>query len=103
MTEEAVTQSGEKIMKTSLLLAISSVVAAGVLPSLPAKIVLSALVLFAALTEAARRAPAGYQDENGFHLVRTQRRTARGQALWRVRRKILMGWLFPDARRPAKA
>jgi len=50
-------------MKTFLLLIISSVVTAGVLPSLPAKIVLSAIVLMAALTQAARRAPVGYQDE----------------------------------------
>ena len=44
-------------MKTFLLLAVSSVVAAGVLPSLPAKIILSAFVLLAALTEAARPRP----------------------------------------------
>ena len=42
-------------MKTYLLLAVSSVVTAGVLPSLPAKIILSAFVLLVALTEAARR------------------------------------------------
>jgi hypothetical protein len=55
MTEEAVTQSGGKTMKTFLLLAVSSVVTAGVLSSLPAKIILSAFVLLAVLTEAARR------------------------------------------------
>jgi hypothetical protein len=55
MTEEVVTQSGGKMMKTFLLLAVSSVVAAGVLPSLPAKIILSTFVLLVALTEAARR------------------------------------------------
>ncbi len=43
------------MMKTLLLLAVSSVVTAGVLPSLPAKIILSAFVLLVALTEAARR------------------------------------------------
>src|SRR5438105_14371821 len=46
-------------MKTFLLLAVSSVITAGVLPSLPAKIILSAFVLLAAVSEAARR-PAGY-------------------------------------------
>jgi hypothetical protein len=54
MTEEAVTQSGEKMMKTFLLLAVGIVITAGVLPSLPAKIILSAFVVLAALTEAAR-------------------------------------------------
>ena len=89
-------------MKTSLLLAISSVVTAGVLPSLPAKIVLSAFVLLAALIQAALRAPVGYQDEKGFHLIRARRRMTTVRAL-RVGRKMLMGWLFPDARRAARA
>ena len=57
------------MMKTFLLLSVSSVVIAGVLPSLPAKIILSAFVLMAVLTQAARRAPVGYQDEDGFHSV----------------------------------
>ena len=56
-------------MKTFLLLAVSSVITAGVLPSLPARIILSAFVLRAVLTQAARRAPAGYEDEDGFHSV----------------------------------
>jgi hypothetical protein len=102
MTEGAITQSGVKKMKTFLLLAISSVVTAGVLPSLPAKIILSAFVLLAALTQAARRAPVGYQDEKGFHLVRARRRVTKvtkGRALPRA----LMGWLFSDARPPVKA
>jgi hypothetical protein len=43
-------------MKTLPLLAVSSVVTAVVLPSLPAKIVLSAFVLLAVLTEAVHRA-----------------------------------------------
>ena len=55
------------MMKTILLLALSSMVIAGVLPSLPAKIILSAFVLMAALTHAAGRAPIGCQDEGGFH------------------------------------
>ena len=42
-------------MKTFLLLAVSSVITAGVLPSLPAKIILSAFILLAVLSEAARR------------------------------------------------
>jgi hypothetical protein len=42
-------------MKTFLLLAVSSVITAGVLPSLPAKIILSAFVLLAVVGEAARR------------------------------------------------
>jgi hypothetical protein len=83
-------------MKTFLLFAVSSVVTAGVLPSLPAKIILSAFVLMAVLTQAARRAPIGYEDENGFHLIRARRPAAKG-------RSILSGWLFSDSRRPAKA
>jgi hypothetical protein len=54
------------MMKTLLLLALSSTVIAGVLPGLPAKIILSALVLMAALAHAAVRAPIGCQDEGGF-------------------------------------
>ena len=42
-------------MKTFLLLGVSSVVIAGVLPSLPAKFILSAFVLMAVVSEAARR------------------------------------------------
>jgi hypothetical protein len=101
MTGEAVTQSGGNIMKTFLLLAVGSVVTAGVLPALPAKIILSAFVLMAVLTQAARRAPAGYQDENGFHLIRPRRPVAKGRrGAWK---KLLGGWLFSDSRRPAKA
>jgi hypothetical protein len=86
-------------MKTFLLLIISSVVAAGVLPSLPAKIVLSALVLTAALTQAARCAPVGLEHETGFYLIRSRPRMTAGRAL----RKMLVGWRFPDARRPVRA
>jgi hypothetical protein len=89
------------MMKTLLSLIISSVVAAAVLPSLPAKIVLSVFVLMAALSQAAHRAPVGYEHEAGFHLFRSRRTSAR--ALRRVGRKILMSWLFPDARRPLRA
>jgi hypothetical protein len=55
MREEAAIQAGGKMMKTFLLLAVSSVITAGVLPSLPAKIILSAFVLLAVVSEAARR------------------------------------------------
>ena len=55
------------MMKTILLLALSSMVTASLLPTLPAKIILSAFVLMAALTHAAGRAPIGGQDEGGFH------------------------------------
>ena len=94
------------MMKTFLFLAVSSVVTAGVLPALPAKIILSAFVLIAALAQAARRAPAGYQDENGFHLIRARRPRAKGRSLfrrWQARKKLLSGWLFSDSRRSAKA
>jgi len=59
-------------MKTILLLAPSSLAIAGLLPSLPAKIILSAFVLMAALTHAACRAPIGCQDEGGFHSLMGQ-------------------------------
>ena len=42
-------------MKTFLLLAVGTVITAAVLPSLPAKIILSAFVLLAVLNEAARQ------------------------------------------------
>ena len=89
------------MMKTFLLLAVSSVVTAGMLPALPAKIILSAFVLMAVLTQAARRAPAGYQDENGFHLIRQRRPVAKGRP--GARKRLLGGWLFSDSQRPAKA
>jgi hypothetical protein len=41
-------------MKMFLLLAVSSVIAAGMLPSLPAKIILIAFVILAALIEGGR-------------------------------------------------
>ena len=93
-------------MKTFLLLSVSSVVTAGALPSLPAKIILSAFVLMAVLSQAARRAPAGYQDENGFHLIRPRRRGAKGlSSFWRrgAWKRLLSGWVFSDSHRPAKA
>jgi hypothetical protein len=91
------------MMKTFLLLIISSVVAAGVLPSLPAKIVLSAFVLMAALTQAAHRAPVGYEHDTRFYLIHTRRRMTTGRALLRAGRKMLLGWRFSDARPPVRA
>jgi hypothetical protein len=52
--EEAAIQPRGKMMKTFLLLGVSIVVIAAALPSLLAKIVLSAFVLLATLIEAAR-------------------------------------------------
>jgi hypothetical protein len=43
------------MMKTFLLLAVGSVITAGALPSLPAKMILSAFVFMAVVSEAARR------------------------------------------------
>ena len=43
-------------MKTFILLAVGTVITAGVLPTLPAKIILSAFVVLAALTGVARQA-----------------------------------------------
>ena len=53
-------------MKTFLLLAVSSVITAGMLPSLPAKIILSAFVLLAVLSEAVREAPPAIRMRVGF-------------------------------------
>jgi hypothetical protein len=91
------------MMKTFLLLSVSSVATAGALPSLPAKIILSAFVLMAVLTQAARRAPAGYQDENGFHLIRPVAKARAPFRRWGAWKRLLGGWLFSDSRRPAKA
>ena len=63
---------GGETIKMFLLLAVSTVIAAAVLPSLPARIILSAFVLLAALANAARRAPVGCQDKGGFHLLTTK-------------------------------
>ena len=90
-------------MKTFLLLIIGSVIAAGVLPGMPAKIVLSAFVLMAALTQAAHRAPVGLEHETGFHLLRQRRRITLGRALRRAARRMFIPWLFPDVRRAARA
>lgn len=94
------------MMKTYLVLLVSSVVTAGVLPSLPAKIILSTFVLMAALTQAARHAPVGVEHESGFYLLRERRPAAKGRAkvrLWPTRKKLLIGWLLSDSHQPAKA
>ena len=82
-------------MKTLHFLAVGSAVPAGAIPTLPAKIILSVFVLLAALTQAAHHAPVGYQDENGFHLMRARRRVTARRALRRAARKILISWLSP--------
>ncbi|HKR84861.1 MAG TPA: hypothetical protein VJS37_11835, partial [Terriglobales bacterium] len=55
MTGGAEILRGGQWMKTFLLLAVGTVITAAVLPSLPAKIILSAFVLLAVLNEAARQ------------------------------------------------
>ncbi len=57
------------MMKTFLLLALGSAAIAGLLPTLPAKIILSAFVLLAALIQVAGRAPVGYEDHDGFRSI----------------------------------
>jgi hypothetical protein len=54
MTERANIPREDQTMKMFLLLAVSTVIAAGMLPSLPAKIILIAFVLLAALIEGGR-------------------------------------------------
>lgn len=78
-------------MKMFLWLAVSTVIAVAVLPSLPAKIILSAFVLLAALANAARRAPVGCQDEGGFHLLTTK---VRASGEFRAQ-KSCMVFMFP--------
>jgi hypothetical protein len=53
-------------MKIFLLLAVSAVIAAGMLPSLPAKIILIAFVLLAALIERMRRVGKKRKDKSKF-------------------------------------
>jgi hypothetical protein len=55
MTGETEIPRGGQSMKTFLFFAVGSVITAGLLPSLPAKIILSAVVLLAVLNEAVRR------------------------------------------------
>jgi hypothetical protein len=53
-------------MKMFLLLAVSAVIAAGMLPSLPAKIILIAFVLLAALIEGTRRIGKNRKNRSRF-------------------------------------
>ena len=55
-------------MKIFLLSAVSAVIAAGMLPSLPAKIILIAFVLLAALIEGMRRVGKNRRDKSKFLL-----------------------------------
>jgi hypothetical protein len=91
-------------MKTCLLFAGSNVIAmtSGAVPSLPGKLILGAFVLLGALTTLARRAPLGYQDESGFHLIRVRGPAPKWLGLWRARKRRLKAWAFPRARRPAQ-
>jgi hypothetical protein len=57
-----------KMMKMFLLLALASVVTAGALPSLPAKVILSAFVILAALSEGIRRASKHRKNHSHFLL-----------------------------------
>jgi phosphate/sulfate permease len=53
-------------MKIFLLLAVATVIAAGMLPSLPAKIILIAFVLLAALIEGGRRVTKNQKNKPKF-------------------------------------
>ena len=53
-------------MKMFLLLAVSTVITAGVLPSVPAKIVLIAFVVLAALIEGGRRVTKNRKNKSKF-------------------------------------
>lgn len=53
-------------MKMFLLLAVSTVITAGVLPSLPAKIILVAFVVLAALIEGRRRVSKNRKNKSKF-------------------------------------
>ena len=55
-------------MKIFLLSTVSAVIAAGMLPSLPAKIILIAFVLLAALIEGMRRVGKNRKDKSKFLL-----------------------------------
>ena len=53
-------------MKMFLLLAVSTLITAGVLPSLPAKIILIAFVILAALIEGGRRLSKNRKNKSKF-------------------------------------
>jgi hypothetical protein len=66
MTRETEIPRGGQIMKVFLLLAVSTVIAAGMLPSLPAKIILIAFVVLAALIEGGRRVSNNRKNKSKF-------------------------------------
>src|SRR5436190_18148716 len=107
MTGEGAVQPGGQIMKTVLAFVITSATTTALIPTLPAKLTVGAFVLIVLLTQMARRAPVGYQDETGFHLIHIRRAaTERRRALlrlWRARKRLVASWFFPDSRRTAKA
>ena len=77
-----------------------------VLPNLPVRVLVSVCALVALLSKLVRRAPVGYQDESGFHIVHARRSVAgRRQALTarRATKRLFASWLFSDSRRPLKA
>jgi phosphate/sulfate permease len=53
-------------MKTFLLLAVGTVITAGMLPSLPAKIILIAFVILAALIEGGRRVSKNRKNKSKY-------------------------------------
>lgn len=53
-------------MKIFLLLAVTAVITAGVLPSLPAKIILISFLILAALIEAGRRVSKNRKNKSKF-------------------------------------
>src|SRR5205814_9424949 len=107
MTEEGLIPTGGQIMKTVLAFVITSATATAVIPTLAAKLTVGAFALIGLLTQLARHAPVGYQDEKGFHLIHVRRAASerrRAQLrLWRARKRLVASWFFPDSRRTAKA
>jgi hypothetical protein len=61
-------------MKTVLLFAAGNVIAVAseAIPNVLAKLIVSAFVVMGALVTAARRAPVGYEDGSGLHLVKAR-------------------------------
>ena len=67
-------------MKTVLLFAAGSAIAVAseAIPSVLAKLMVSAFVLMGALITAARQAPVGYEESSGLHLVKARRPVTKG-------------------------
>jgi hypothetical protein len=68
---------------------------------------IGAALLFALLSELARRAPEGYEDATGFHLIRSRRVSIRRRSTWlsvfRRKKRAYASWPYPSPRRPLKA